>query len=77
MAGFSVNETSVCHKLLLVFFIEELIERQVVVVKRIHNRHRGNDANGPQADIIGERIETSLLSPGFHPGVSCFLPAAA
>jgi hypothetical protein len=28
-------------------------------------------------DIIGERIETSLLSPGFHLGASCFLPAAA
>jgi hypothetical protein len=30
-----------------------------------------------QADIIGERIETSLLSPGFHLGASCFLPAVA
>jgi hypothetical protein len=27
--------------------------------------------------LIGERIETSLLSPGFHLGASCFLPAAA
>ena len=34
-------------------------------------------ASDPGTDIIGERIETSLLSPGFHLGASCFLPAAA
>ena len=30
-----------------------------------------------EADIIDERIETLLLSPGFHLGASCFSPAAA
>ena len=34
-------------------------------------------AGDPEADIIGERIETSLLSPGFHLEASCFLPVAA
>jgi hypothetical protein len=46
-------------------------------IKAVAGSHGFDVCSDPEADIIGERIETSLLSPGFHLEASCFLPVAA
>jgi hypothetical protein len=47
------------------------------VKRKLMIESRTTALTDPKRTLSGQRVESSLLSPGFHLGASCFLPTAA
>jgi hypothetical protein len=47
------------------------------VKRKLMIESRTTALTDPKRTLSGERVESSLLSPGFHLGARCFLPTAA